>query len=136
MPPPLDPLLERFLRERLETLEQIEVLLILREQRDRDFAPGEVADARQLGGEAAVAALRHLAERGLLASDGGPPPRYRYRPRDAELDRGAEALAAAWRDRRTAVIEWVCNEAIERMRSSALRTFAESFWLRRRRRDG
>jgi hypothetical protein len=127
-----DPLSEvrAFLRDHIESHEQLEALL-LTYRAPRVWSAEEVAQALRLSPESADATLRHLVGQHLLASAGGEARGYRCAPGTPELAARVAALAAARVEQPLAILEIMSSQAIERMRRSALQTFAEAFKLRR-----
>lgn len=85
---------------------------------------------------AAAAALDHLHEAGLADVQPGAPPSYRFAPADATVGAACSQLAQAWAEDRLAVVDVLTSEAMDRLRISALKTFADAFRLRRRKSDG
>lgn len=94
---------ERFIAEHVDALEQLEILLLLRSQRTREFAPAEVTEELRLGPNSAPERLAGLAARGLLRTR-GEPARFRYAPESAETERIVGELARCYAERRVSVI--------------------------------
>jgi predicted ArsR family transcriptional regulator len=122
------------LLDNVESYEELEVVLY--------FAATGAADAAsaardlRIPVEAVLPALEALTARGLLSSDGLPPPAFRYDPKSAELERGVRDLTAAYRLDRIRIIELMAANAMARLRSAALKTFADCFRLGRSKKDG
>jgi hypothetical protein len=111
----------RFVRTALSSVQQLEVLLLLREGADRAWTPDEVARRLKTHAGAAANCLQSLALVGLAADDGSA---YRYEPgaRGALVDRLAE-LYPTYRTRITGLIYSEASDA---------EAFADAFRLRRR----
>jgi hypothetical protein len=106
---------ERFIAEHVDNLEQLEILLLLR----------EVTSELRLGPDSAPARLADMAARGFLAAR-GDPPRYRYQPDTPEKERVINQLARCYAERRVTVITRIFSP-----RSDSVRSFADAFKLRR-----
>jgi hypothetical protein len=114
---------QRFLSEHISSVAQLEVLLLLRSQREREWSPADVAQALYTTPEIVAEQLDELQRRGLLAvQESG---RYRYWPVSPELDSRVTALNTAYHERRVAVITYIYSQPLEKVR-----TFADAFRLR------
>ena len=111
---------ERFVRTALSSVQQLEVLLLLRAT-DETWTPESVAARLKTHAAAAAGCLQSLALVGLAAEDGNA---YRYEPgaRAALVDRLAE-LYPTYRTRITGLIYSEASDA---------EAFADAFRLRRR----
>jgi hypothetical protein len=116
---------ERFIAEHVDNLEQLEILLLLREQRSRQLDAREVTAELRLGPSSAAERLADMQVRGFLSAQ-GEPPRYRYAPDTAEKGRVIDELARCYAERRVSVITRIFSP-----RSDAVRSFADAFKLRR-----
>lgn len=83
---------DRFLADNIQSLEELEILLLLRAEPARWFEAPEVTAALRLGAYSAQERLAALARSGFLALE-GKPLRYRYAP-DPRLE---SVIAAAAR---------------------------------------
>jgi predicted transcriptional regulator len=116
----------QFLLAHIRSIEQLEVLLLLRAAPEREWRAEEVNS--ELGSSVASISgrLALLASEGLLAARGeGGRRSYRYEPTAASRAT-IDDLAAAYRERRLAVIEIV----YERPDSDAA-SFSDAFKLTR-----
>jgi hypothetical protein len=115
------------LRDCIESFEQLEVLLLLHGTPDQTWAPDAVTTASRLNlSEEAVAdALAHLRRWKLVE---GEARLYRYSPAN-RLDATVRALATAYEDDRLEVMRLMNQNALERVRTSALRAFADAFFV-------
>lgn len=123
------------LAERLESIAQLEVLLLLQRS-----AP-EVWDAERLSAELrierawAAAQLPRLLAQGFLARIGasahGSFDLYRFAPASPELAKAVESLAACYADRRVSVVAQLYSKP-----PRGVRGFADAFVLRREDGDG
>ena len=117
---------QQFLSGHISSVAQLEVLLLLRSQREREWTPSEVAKALYTTPEMVAEQLAELERRGLLAFAEGSEPRYRYWPVAPELDEQVTRLDAVYHERRVAVITFIYSQPLDKVR-----TFADAFRLRK-----
>lgn len=121
----------RFIKEHIDSLEQLEVLLLLRAYPDREWSAQEVS--RELRSEPGAAAER-LAEMsldGLLIMSQAEGPLYRYGPKTPELARLVDKVADVYAVRRVTVITLIFSKP-----SKHVLSFADAFNLRKDGKDG
>ena len=118
---------EEFVARAIESIQQVEVLLLLRGTSERWWTAAEIA--RELGVSESTAAYdaSALRARGLLAKQRETPPAYRYEPKNIQLLAGVESIAAAYRDQPLVVAKAISNRS-----ARVLKTFADAFVIRRR----
>jgi hypothetical protein len=116
---------ERFLRTAITSVQQLEVLLLLREERNRAWTAADVGARLRTHAGAAGNYLESLQLLGLASGEGGA---YRYDPgrRGKLVDRLAE-LYPTYRTRIVGLIYSQANENVE--------AFADAFRLRRRKEE-
>ncbi|HJQ82562.1 MAG TPA: hypothetical protein VKA21_00690 [Candidatus Binatia bacterium] len=131
VPGDIDPSVRRFIVDRIDSVEMLEVLLLLRAEPERWWNAGQVNAAVRTSLTSAADRLHDLAARGLLAVDTTSPPLYRYRPRDAATDAVVGRVAEAYRERRVSVITLLYSKP-----QDPVRDLAEAFRLRKGRTDG
>jgi hypothetical protein len=117
---------QRFLAEHISSVAQLEVLLLLRRQREREWTPSEVAKELYTTPEMVADQLGDLQRRGLLSVADGSDPHYRFWPTTPELDGQITRLDAIYRERRVAVITFIYSQPLDKVR-----TFADAFRLRK-----
>lgn len=126
-----------FLMEHVESYEQLDILALLRPQPERSFSCDDVAAATNISLAAAETALDGLQQSGILsgsADRGGP--RFRYTPSDPGVDGLVERLLRAYKENPLGIVKLMSANAIERVRTYAIRAFANSFVLERKKKDG
>ncbi len=113
----------RFIADHIDSVEQMEVLLLLRREPHRRWDADAVGRELRIAAASAGDRLRDLAGRGLLegAQDG-----YRYAPESPSLGDAVDQLDAAYGERRVSVINHIFSRPSER-----ISTFADAFTLRR-----
>ena len=112
----------QFIARHIVSIEQLEILLLLREQRARAWSPAEVNDRIQSSLPSVSDRLADLVHRGLLRRD---DDRFRY---DAPADQDViiAELAGEYRDRRYTVIDLIFSKG-----SDKLKVFADAFRVKK-----
>jgi DNA-binding transcriptional ArsR family regulator len=118
------------LRGYIESFEQLEIMLLLHRTRAESSTTDAVASALNLSPDAAATALEKLSRVGLaeLLIDGGTR-RYRCRQGVADLEATLHKLAEVYEENRLDVIKLMNKNAIERVRTSAMRAFSDAFFV-------
>jgi hypothetical protein len=117
-----------FIRECIDRLETLDVLLLLQSARTRAWTIRQVSDEMRSSPLAVEGALQTLHSRGLLGKDGET---FTFRPGNSELEEKTSRLAACYREKRTAVITTIFSKPNE-----AVRSFAEAFRIKKGGSDG
>ena len=116
---------EQFLQQHIESLAQLEALLLLRRDPAREWEAADLAKALYSSADVCAGLLKDLHRRGFLQIS-TPTDRYRYGPTDANLDRLVGEVDQIYQQRRVAVITFIYSKPV-----SNVQTFADSFRLRR-----
>ena len=122
--PSLSETLERFLRERLPSSEQIEIVLLLRGDPERAWSAPEVAQRLATPPESTAMRLFLLASNGLVAFESAGMPRYRYAP---QFENEITELEELWTSRRELLTPLIGAPA----NPDPLRSFADAFKLKK-----
>ena len=138
MPPEAEPSLSQLpeevralLRERIESYEQLEVLFALRNDR-REQTAQEMSVQLAIDRTLADSTLAELQAQGLAELRGrDPEPRYLYAPANPQLDQAVAHLARLYAEQPIAILKILSANAIRRVRTGALRAFADAFILRK-----
>ncbi len=126
--------IQEFLRARIESFEQLETLFLLQKHRDRVWSPHQVSEELKIDGDEARRALQHLNRTKLLdLRKEGEADSFIYGPESLSLSETVDRLLAAYDDARLKIVRLVGKNALERIRTNALRVFADSFVLGRKR---
>ena len=134
---PVDEMARALLRERVESFEQLEALLLLHAHRDRAWSPEAVAEELRIQTPEAEAALEHLCRNALLGVRvGSKAVVFAYNPGSPDLADAVDRLARAYDDSRLEIMRLMSRSTIERVRTQALRVFADAFVVGRRKKDG
>jgi len=115
-----------FIADHIDSVLQLELLLLLHKKRDLDFGAAEVVAELRIDPAWAATQLDDFCARGILTCAEGPPRRYRYAPKSAELDAAITRLDQAYSDRRVSVISLIFSKPTDKLRS-----FADSFRVRK-----
>ena len=121
------------LHEHIESYEQLEVLLLLRRERYQEWTTAGLAARLHVREELVESALEGLKAGGLVAVTGeAPARRFAYRPTSSGVDAAAGRLDREYAERPIRIIQLMSANAIERLRTAALHTFADSFVLKKK----
>ena len=113
---------KQFLRAHIQSLEQLEILAAMRSQRDREWSAQAIYETILSNEKSIDTRLRQFEGAGLIVSNGGTVPAYRYQPRDPSLETAVDATLRAYRERRVLVIE-----TIFRPDADPAKSFADAF---------
>jgi hypothetical protein len=117
---------QRFLMTYIDSIEKLEVLLLLRARTERQWTASEVALELRITEASSAARLADLASSKLLVSNRAAPAAYHYSPAHEEDAQAVSELAATYAERRVSVITFIFSKPQERVRS-----FADAFLLRK-----
>jgi DNA-binding GntR family transcriptional regulator len=117
------------LLRRVESFERLGTLLALASEPDRAWTLEHVVERTRLSVDDAQEALDELTRAGLLMRLDG---RGWQVPPDPELRATTVEVARLYQDDLVWIVQTMSENAIERVRSAAFRTFAEAFVVRRR----
>src|SRR4051794_3438625 len=115
-----------FLHSCIESIEQVELLLLLRGS-ERMRTAREIATALRISIAIARSDVETLAARGLLEVRVGEEIAYRYRPKSEDLVRYCDLLAQYYITSRQAVLLFVATESRQ-----SIKRFSDAFKLRDR----
>jgi hypothetical protein len=129
----LPQLVKQLIAERIDSVVQLEVLLLLVRHASQAWTAKAVSDTLRIDVNWAAGELVTLRTRGLAsvvvapAGGGNEPagPAYQYAPAAPELDASVQALARAYADRRVAVVSFIFSKPIDK-----IQTFADAFRIR------
>jgi hypothetical protein len=106
-PAPFTPALQTFVREHIASVGELELLLLLRDDPERVWTAHEAAARLHHVPDWIGERLERLVRKGLAVRLAGARVAYRFSPADAGLERSVEAVAEAFRSRRTAMISLI-----------------------------
>ena len=119
----LPPEVTRFLRAHIDSVGQLELLLLLHASPQTDFSARQINDRLRSNVATVEGRLAALQARGLVTMQPGPEPIFRYAPKSDALRNAVDQLARVNRDFRGRVIDFIY--APEKMRS-----FSDAFRLK------
>lgn len=114
----------RFVYHNIDSVEQLEVLLLARQEPERGWSADDMARAIYSHPSSIRRRLASLEGRGLLRQR--QPECWYYAPSSRELHETVDRLAGAYRERRVAVITLIASKPIENVRA-----FSDAFRIRR-----
>jgi predicted transcriptional regulator len=114
----------KLIADHIDSVEQLEVLLLLRAQRERVWTVAEINDEIKSSVSSVETRLSGLADGGLLQRQ-GRTFRYQAAP---EMDATVTELARAYAERRFTVIELIFARPTDK-----LRAFADAFKVSKKR---
>ena len=120
-----------FIVDHIDSVLQLELLLLLHKKRDQEFGAAEVVAELRIDPTWAVTQLDDFCARGILKCAEGPPRRYRYAPKSPDLDSAITRLDQAYSNRRVSVISLIFSKPTDKLRS-----FADAFRVRKEKTDG
>jgi hypothetical protein len=105
---PFSPTVRTFVAEHIGSVGELELLLLLRDEPSREWTASDAAARLHHLPDWVRVQMERLVERGLAAvrSAGGEAV-YRFAPASATLERSVEAVAEAFRGRRTSMISLI-----------------------------
>jgi AraC-like DNA-binding protein len=114
----------QFLHRNIDSVEQLEVLILLLEHPDRGWSPDEVARVLYSHPASIARRLAMLLGQDLLREI--EPGCYQYAPRTGELHATVLRVSEMYRERRVAVVTLIASKPIENVRA-----FSDAFRIRR-----
>jgi hypothetical protein len=117
---------KKFISDHIGSAEQLDILLYLHSRAGEAYTAGIVGAAVFTVPSAATIRLEQLVASGLVVSDGGSDPLYRYAPQNPAIARAVEELAAVYRSNRVEVIKLVFSAPAD-----PLSSFADAFRLKK-----
>jgi hypothetical protein len=116
----------RFIAHHIESVEQLEILLLLYKRPGQAWSSEAVSQELRIDAKSAGERLEDMAHDGLLRRQGRSPCEYQYGPENSKLEDAVRGLAAGYAERRVTVINLIFSKPIDR-----IRTFADAFRLRK-----
>jgi predicted transcriptional regulator len=113
---------KKFIFEYINSLEQLEVLLLLQAKWDKEWSAEEVSKELRIDASSAQARLDDLCEHEILTRGKASPAAYRYNPKKSDLDRAINELVDAYARQRVTVITQIFSKPIDK-----IRTFSDAF---------
>lgn len=122
--------LKAFVLDHVDSVEQLEVLLLLREKRESCWTAAEVSRELRSSAESVANRLKGLLAKKLLIQIGEltlvDERVYQYQPQSEKLDFLVGRLAEMYRTRRFTVMNVIFSKPAE-----SIRTFADAFKIKK-----
>ena len=118
--------IEQFIGQHIESLAQLETLLLLRREPGRSWSCADLARQLYVTTDVCTAIVTDLERRGFLLLDAANVDLIRYRSAGPEADRLIDQLAELYQQRRVAVITQIYSKPVKKVQ-----TFADAFRFRR-----
>jgi hypothetical protein len=116
----------RFVAANIDSVGMLEILLLVRDHRDRGWTAADVARELRSSNEAATDRLAGLRARGLLSDDAGETRSFQYAPLRPDLEKAVDDLASCYATRRVGVISLIYSKPSDRVF-----TVGDAFRIRR-----
>ena len=116
--------LKVFIREQIQTVFRLEVLLLLHRNQSRSFTTAEITSELGVSTDVAQEQLTALEASGLLGQSNTEETAYRYHPADAALRSMVDQLAVSYSRQRVPILSLMLAKRPDR-----IRLFAEAFKL-------
>ena len=129
-PPEIDEAVLTLLRDKITSFEQLEIVLLLRGRREEALSAVAIAQLLRVSDSAAEEALDHLYRHDFLSiRREADQPGFVYSPASASLGDAVDQLAVSYEQNTLAVIKQMSSNSLERVRTEAIRTFADAFLI-------
>ena len=116
---------QQFLSKYVRSLEQLEVLLLLRTRADRSWTSAEVYEVVRSSRSSVEERLESFVQLGFFVKEDGPPPTFRYAPTE-NLGAAVDETAGAYQKWRVRVIEAIFTPVVD-----PAQRFADAFKVRK-----
>jgi hypothetical protein len=107
--------IKEFIAEHVHSVLQLEVLLLVNQNKDKVWTPAAVGRELQLSAESAKVQLDGLSRRLLTTLDGPGKDLYRYNYSSDELNQTVSQLATAYATQRVAVLTLIFAKRIDKV---------------------
>lgn len=124
-PPPISPGVIKFIADKIDTVAELETLLILSDDEGRVWSAQEVAARLYTEASNATRVLNALSRRELIVAE-GVPAAYRFRPAHSDDREAFAEVAEAYRRNLVAITTYIHSKA-----SVSIKEFARAFDLKK-----
>lgn len=118
--------IKAFISQHIDSIVQLEALLLLRAHRELEWNVGAVANRLYIKTEETLPWLERLRNDGFLVSKSESPLLYRYQPRSAELEQMIDRLTDVYAKHLVPVTQLIHSKPRTRVQE-----FADAFKLRK-----
>ena len=124
------------LRQHLPSHEQLEVLLLMHADQSREWSIEEIAEKLKISSILVEEAVQHLAAAQLIERWKSPSGALRCRGPLESCRKLIDRLAVVYEQNRLELVMQMSANAIERIRTGAVRAFADAFRIKGKNEDG
>jgi hypothetical protein len=118
---------KQFIDQNIESLAQLEALLLMRQDPAAGWDAAKIAKALYIPPELAEALLAEFMRQSFIKPmPEANPPQYCYGPADQAVGQLIDRVASAYHDRRVAIITLIYSKPLNKVQ-----TFADAFRLRK-----
>lgn len=121
---------QQFLMQYIDSVAQLEALLLLRADARAEWPTAEVAGRLYVSEREAAPLLQRLHADGFLAAEGDSAPRYRYQPASPELAQMVDRLAEVYAKHLVPVTNLIHSKPQPKPKPR-VQEFADAFKLRK-----
>jgi hypothetical protein len=118
--------IEQFIAQHIESLAQLETLLLVRREASRAWTCDDLSRQMYVTPDVCTGLVVDLERRGFILRDAADVNTFRYRSTGAAVDQVIDQLADLYHQRRVAVITQIYSKPVKKVQ-----TFADAFRLRR-----
>lgn len=118
--------LEQFITAEIQSLEQLEILLLLSGNPHRWWGPRSVYEVVKSSLGSVEDRLREMCERGLLKMEGDREPKYQFAPDSDHLWQAVSQLRDAYKERPVKVVQAIYSKPRD-----GVQEFARAFQIRK-----
>jgi predicted ArsR family transcriptional regulator len=126
MPVELSECVRQFIDQNIESVAELEALLLVRRDPRGSCDAADIAKALYISTEQAGRLLADLSRRGMISATEAEATRYSVKPSNADSDAAIAEVALAYEERRVAVISLIYSKPLIKVQ-----TFADAFRLRK-----
>jgi hypothetical protein len=124
-PPPISPRVLKFIAEKIDSVAELETLLIMSDDEQRLYSVQEIASRLYTEAQKAGRILDALVRRALIVAE-GEPPRFRFSPTHSDDRKVFAEVADAYRRNLVAIATYIHSKA-----SGSVKEFARAFDLKK-----
>jgi hypothetical protein len=118
--------IEQFIAQHIESLAQLELLLLIRKEPERAWSCYDLARQLYVAPDVCMGILADLERRAFVQRSASNDNLFSYRSGSVEIDRLVDQLSTLYQERRVAVITQIYSKPVKQVQ-----TFADAFRLRR-----
>lgn len=118
--------IRNFITSHIDSVEQIEALVLMKADPRREWSVEEMAKSLYTSTESTAMRLAHLHRTGLLSEIRSDVVRYRFEQRDAKLRKAVDSFLETYAKRKVSVINQIFSGP-----SDDVQSFADAFRIRR-----